>query len=366
MFIQDPTDSEAFSLHEALIQACDGATGGGGVFAFASRQGVNLFLSDAAFVQFGEKAKFELIVGIDEITNLKTIERLSELQSSISGLNVSAFLHKVKGSLFHPKFCWFKKKNTGTLIIGSGNLTAGGLRKNWEAFSIIALSAEKTKELETGWNKWKGKHSTRIMPLENEDVLAQAKTNIFRRKIVLPPAQLGPIEELVEAESEEDKEAWNFSEDNSVLLYEIPRSGNRWKQANFDKSTFRDFFGAKPGEKNQRVLFRNISSDGNYGEIEVRPSVSVKSDNHRFELEAAAGIDYPTIGRPIGVFLKVSVRMFIYQLFLPGEQTHTKLEKYLESKWKGRADRMKRVEVRADELKSKFPELPIWLPNSIT
>jgi HKD family nuclease len=361
MFIQDPTNSEAYSLHEALIQACDGATGGGGIFAFASRQGVDLYLNDAAFFQFGSRAKFDLIIGIDEITNLKTIERLSELQSSISGLNVSAFLHDIKGSLFHPKFCWFRKKKTGSLIVGSGNLTAGGLRKNWEAFSIVELSSKELQDFETEWGAWKRRHSERLKPLENEDVKNQAKANIFKRRVVLTAAVLGkPVEELAEEESTEDRVAWDFSENSSVLIYEIPKSKDRWKQANFDLETFKTFFGAKLGEKNQRILLRQIMIDGKLGDIEVRPSVAVKSKNYRFELGAASGLAYPSTGRPIGIFIRVSVRMFIYQLVMPNDAIHEKVAQYLQQVWKGRADRMRHLTLKAKEIENGFPELPFW------
>lgn len=42
-----------------------------------------------------------------------------------------------------------------------------------------------------------------------------------------------------------------------VLIAEIPQSGDRWKQANFDLDNYRNFFGAREGQ--QRLLvFRHV------------------------------------------------------------------------------------------------------------
>ena len=67
-------------------------------------------------------------------------------------------------------------------------------------------------------------------------------------------------------------------------------------------------------------MLKNVDKSGTLGKTEVRPSVSVSSQNYRFELDAAAGIDYPKDGkRPLGVFVKVSQRDFLYELVMPGD-----------------------------------------------
>jgi len=151
------------------------------------------------------------------------------------------------------------------------------------------------------------------------------------------------------------------------LFAEIPRSGNRWNQANFDVGTFESFFGATAGDNSQRILLRNVESAKVLGDIEIRPSVSVRSRNYRFELEAAAGLTYPDTGRPVGIFIRLSTRMFIYRIYMPnmGEK-YNKIVEWMLSNWNGRSDQMKRIVVEAQKVSTLLEETPLrsflWEP----
>jgi hypothetical protein len=196
-----------------------------------------------------------------------------------------------------------------------------------------------------------------LKPLTDAGVLEKAAENtaraLARRDRPATPTQPIHVGEVVGSEpSLDESQEWSFQESNSVLLAEIPKSGNRWNQANFDVDTFETFFGAKAGDNSQRILLRNILSDRSLGRIEVRPSVSVISQNYRFELEAAAGLEYPHEGRPIGVFIRISTRMFIYKLFMPEtDEKYAEIADWMNSNWSGRADRMKRIVKAAGEIK---------------
>ncbi len=146
------------------------------------------------------------------------------------------------------------------------------------------------------------------------------------------------------------QDGWQFYPDSEVLIAEIPRSGDRWKQANFDIDTFQNFFGATPGDNSQRILLRNINDDLTLSEIEVRPSVSVVSQNYRFELDAASGLPYPNDGKPIGVFIKVTTRMFLYHLYMPNQPLYKEFNEWLQTNWTGRGDRMKRITTRVSQI----------------
>ena len=162
-------------------------------------------------------------------------------------------------------------------------------------------------------------------------------------------------------EYDEDDAYWTLNPDSSVLVAEIPRSGNRWKQVNFSKEIFENFFGATCGENGvYRVLLKSINSSGIMGETEVRPSVSVSSHNYRFELDAATGIDYPEDGkRPIGVFAKVSERDFLYELVMPGDEGYDSLITAMNSR-QSMTTRMRRLIYRCEEITQETPELSIW------
>lgn len=163
-----------------------------------------------------------------------------------------------------------------------------------------------------------------------------------------------------DSDATEESNEWNYQNNSLVLFAEIPRSGNRWNQANFDVNTFESFFGATAGDNSQRILLRNVESTRTLGDVEVRPSVSVRSQNYRFELEAAAGLPYPVAGRPIGVFIRLSTRMFIYKIFMPDiGAKYDEISDWMNINWSGRSDRMKRIVVEAHEVSQILNETPI-------
>ena len=102
-----------------------------------------------------------------------------------------------------------------------------------------------------------------------------------------------------------------------------------------------------------------MNADGTAGEVESRPSVSVRSQNYRFELEAAAGLDYPERGRPVGVFVNVAPRTFRYRLLMPDDRSYTTVFNLLVSLYGGRADRMRRVRTNVGVLRRAWPDSPL-------
>lgn len=362
--IQNPAQQDSISLQETIIAATENAIRGGGVFAFVTLGGINLSIEDNAFRDFLTNGTFELIIGIDEITNLRSVEKLNELNTEIPNINVRAFLHAFRGSTFHPKFCWFKKNNGGVLVIGSGNLTIKGLRDNWEAFSVVELTEDGINEVESYWNDWITSSIEFLKPLENTDVRARAEQNILirrRRPVTTEEVVVeAQTEEEIEEEHPEDINPWQLNDNNIVLIAEIPRGGDRWNQANFNQESFENFFGGTRWNNNYRILLREVTNTGDLNPTENRQAVSVQSHNWRFELGAAAGLDYPIDGRPIGVFVRTGIRMFLYTLIMPGSPNYNEVDHYLNTIWDGRNGRMRRVEISLPDLEENCPNLPFW------
>jgi len=357
LHFQDPYFSNSYTLHEALIQSCSASVLGKGAYAFASKGGIEILFKDSVFDSLLERGEYSLIIGIDEITNLASLEILHDIKSVRPSLAIKAFDHNNRGSLFHPKLSYFKNQDeSGTLIVGSGNLTLGGLRRNREAFSLMQLSNEELQRIEQYWSAWLLHSDQLLKEIDHPDVIRKARDNQYvRRTRIIRPDEEVEIEIDALPEGVDDVEilqqdGWQFYPDSEVLIAEIPRSGDRWKQANFDIDTFRNFFGAIPGDNSQRILLRNINDDFSMSEIEVRPSVSVISQNYRFELDAASGLLYPTEGKPIGIFVKVTTRMFLYHLYMPGQPLYAELNEWLQINWAGRRDRMKRITARISQI----------------
>jgi hypothetical protein len=304
-----------------------------------------------------------LLVGTDEITNTHTIIKLGELSFKYPNLHVNAFINEYSNAIFHPKCCWFKQAGRGNAIIGSGNLTQQGLRKNWETFSVIDLNSQQIHDLEQQWSAWLYQNRNHIKSIDDPLVIQRVSENnriLKSRKniISLPPIQVTESENETEAEEiDEEIDSWSFDGSSRILVAEIPKASDRWNQVNFDKDSFVDFFGATPGDNNLRVLFRGLSQNGKLREIEVRQSVSVRSHNWRFELDLAKGQDYPETGRPTGIFVEVSNRMFLYMLLMPGESGYASVMQLL-----GRSSNapVRRVQYSCIEVKNSCPILAIW------
>ena len=149
-----------------------------------------------------------------------------------------------------------------------------------------------------------------------------------------------------------------------VLVAEVPKSSKRWKQINFTKSSFQNYFGAIPGGAagTYRILLKNVDSSGNLGITESRPSVSVASHNWRFEISAAKGVAYPSgNNRPYVVFSEASNRSFLYELLMPGDIRYVEVDNYV-NLWK-RANGFKgiaRIMTDAKSIKPTTPSLGLW------
>lgn len=405
--IQDPSYENSKYLHETLISECVGCISGAGAYAFATKDGINLLLLDDNFKDFLETGTFTLVVGTDDITNEHSIVSLIELQKKYgSHLVVKAYVHNGKGSTFHPKFSWFQKNDGGVLVLGSGNLTQKGLRYNREAYNVVQYDESGITEVVDEWNRWFLHSTPFLFNITDSVVLAKAKQNSEKIKAVstakatvqrehtikpgevkladiyksqpkdkrtgkkatskkslpVPEGQPTPISPAVtDEEIDIDASYWTINKDSAVLIAEIPKSGNRWKQANFDKSTFEHYFGATCGENGEyRILLKNVNDDGTMDETEIRPSVSVSSQNYRFELEAASDLEYPDGNeRPIAIFAKVSRRDFIYMLLMPEHPSYGEVMAFI-GEIAAPSMKMRRLQYIAGDVETRIPSLALW------
>jgi hypothetical protein len=227
------------------------------------------------------------------------------------------------------------------------------------------LSEQELINIDAYWNDWIDQSACFLRPLADQDVISRVAENTIRAKawrdISIP--EVGPMDVdsiSVASETMDESHEWNYQDSNLVLFAEIPRSGDRWNQANFDVNTFQSFFGATVGDNSQRILLRSVESERVLGDVEVRPSVSVRSHNYRFELEAAAGLSYPVSGRPIGLFVRLSTRMFIYMIFMPNTGgKYDEIVDWMNANWEGRSDRMKRIVVAAHDVFHILKDTPL-------
>lgn len=312
--IQDPRSPDTIYLLEAIVGASRGAASCSGIFAFASRNGVDYLVDDPGIRNFLSESSMCLVVGIDAVTNRQALVRLQELEQEIERLTVRVFWNPT-GALFHPKVARFEYPDgRRTLVVGSGNLTPGGLHQNFEAFSVIRSEADETLDI-TSWDRFLAEYASDLRPID-EEALAHAARNVVRGRQRRP----GVVPVVVETPIGDKTTAGPVRGTDRFLVAQVPKAKKRWRQIHFNLDVIKQFFRVRP-DSAQRVFLVECRQDGSFGEQEVRPCVYSKiNKNPKIEAGARRRERYPDSGqRPVAVYRELQLRSFAYMLLLPGE-----------------------------------------------
>ncbi len=174
------------SLFLELQQWCRDGAGSKGhslhfLSAFASGPGIealepffDVFLSDGNTI--------DIIVGIDRGgTSRDAIKVLHELQQSHSAQVVCKVFHAPsRSAIFHPKLYLYKKPGALSAIVGSGNLTLGGLAHNFESLYLyedLALRSKIAEAILATWNTF----AVPMPPLQRSYL--RALTNSYAKRL---------------------------------------------------------------------------------------------------------------------------------------------------------------------------------------
>lgn len=383
--IQDPTDANTTYLIEEILTQLQCANGCRAMFAFASTNGVDEMFNDPIVKTYLSHWPLSIVLGLDAITNRQTLERMKQLQEEHKKLTVEVFRNPYN-TLFHPKICHFEGLDNGqVVIVGSGNLTPGGLKQNFEAYSVLYAGAAEQVDL-SPWSDFLSRHRANIRAIDDE-ALERAAQNVFRGgggggvrvpgtpRIPIPihssvPVAIPqvvppfPLERAIDARLPGDVEAVP----DKVLIAEIPGGGERWNQAHFNKEVITVFFEVQP-ETTQRVYLTPVESSGVRGQQEMRPCVYSRNSNKnlKIELGLGRGLSYPPgEERPLGMFRRVQARVFEYMLLMPGDAGYRatrELMLSLDSIGKG----LHRSLTNTRQLADVWPECPLLLvePKSV-
>ena len=317
---QDPTSPETVYLLEAIIDASRGAALCSGIFAFASRAGVDSLIGDPEIQHFLHESPMSLLVGIDAVTSRDTLARLLELEQELERLSVRIFRNPT-AALFHPKVARFEYPDgRRTMIVGSGNLTLGGLHQHFEAFSIMRSKTDEILDV-TSWDRFLIEHTADIRTID-ESALERAARNIVREhrrsRGVEPDLERAPVIAEPSAGPLADVEL-PVGRTDRFLVAQVPKAGERWHQIHFNRDVIEQFFRVRLGRA-QRVFLVECRHDGTFAEQEVRPCVySDANKNPKIEIASHHGEPYPDAGPPIAVYRELQVRSFAYMLLMPGD-----------------------------------------------
>ena len=346
---QDPTRSDPVYLLEAILDASRGAVSCMGMFAFASRAGVDSLIVDPEIKGFLRKSAISLVVGIDAVTGRDALVRLQELEQTNKHLSIRVFWNPT-GSLFHPKVARFRYPDGGrSMIVGSGNLTLGGLRQHFEAFSVMRVKAHERLDT-SSLDRFLTEHRTNLRPIDNE-ALERAARNIKhgpRGQPVIESETLAPSGDIELPAGGTDR----------FLIVQVPKAGARWRQIHFNADVIEQFFRVRP-DSVQRVWLVECRQDGSFAEQETRPCVYSRANmNYKIEVASHRGELYPHAGRPVAVYRELQARSFAYMLLMPGDPGHEEmytLTEHLPSIGKG----VPRVVADSADIRSAWAACPL-------
>jgi HKD family nuclease len=202
-FLQTP-DGASPKLLVNIASECESASKGAAPFAFASAMGVKLLTAEPEFQKFLKASEFVAVIGLDGITDTKAVEELRKVRDRYPNFKPKLFLHGTAGSCFHPKTMWLKTAKGGVIITGSGNLTSGGLKANWESMAVEQLNPAEMNAAEAVWVAWLKAHEKQLLDLDDPAALEKAKANKIqhakiKKALKLPEEENGAAEGAVDA-----------------------------------------------------------------------------------------------------------------------------------------------------------------------
>lgn len=161
---------DKFRLGDFLIQSLSNTdwTVFRGAVAFAKRSGTKHVRE--ALQEFAKRGFVNLSVGIS--SGGTSAEGLEDLMAAALPTSKLWIFHNPSGSTFHPKVFLFKNANAADLVVGSGNLTEGGLFTNYEAGVRLVLDQsnpgdqEVLKSIESALDRWSKFEAGRCLPLD--------------------------------------------------------------------------------------------------------------------------------------------------------------------------------------------------------
>ena len=156
--------------------------------AFVKRSGVKHIAPDLA--EFAKSGRVEIIVGIDHLGT--SYEGLKELLDAVSQNGRVIIFHNKLPHTFHPKVYLFKSSGWAEAVVGSGNLTQGGLFTNYEAGLQVTLDlSDETQRgildgIEEVLDEWKAGSGGTSLELSHSNLEELHQTGLVPKEADLP------------------------------------------------------------------------------------------------------------------------------------------------------------------------------------
>jgi len=359
--------------------------------AWAKRSGLRLIEPELQDFRTGQRV-LRAIIGVDQHGG--TVEGL---ELALALFTEARVYHDANPRrTFHPKLYVVEAPARARVIVGSGNLTGGGLYGNYEVSLRLDLRLDRPEDetvlaglrawFEARWSNLEASlllSKSSIQSLIDDPSIVVAPERwapvlpapvaaphadaraLFRRAVkglAQPPRVAGAedvdgidgLAELARARGEMERR-----DGARVLAAGLPR--DRWGQAGFNRTVAEDFFGALVNGDSIHV--QAVTRNRRLHPWEERRLIFAPGNrNHRFELPEPEGRSRPAGESPIVLLHEVAWKRFRYIYLLPedpGYHTIAAAIRRREGVGTSRKPETRRVYLTLGWLRDAWPECPL-------
>lgn len=176
---------------------------------------------------FAKTRTVDIIAGIDHLgTSLEGLQDL--LNASRPNGKVTIFHNRLRKT-FHPKIYLFKSEKSADLIVGSGNLTEGGIFSNYEAAMRMRLNLENVdhaallSSVESTLDRWADPTSGTALELNETLLLKLNALGLVPQEVLVAPEGQEAVESSeADDESSESPKGVEASQENPFSAVSEP------------------------------------------------------------------------------------------------------------------------------------------------
>ena len=325
--VQGIRKSESFERHLKELLSDPAVKKGRAIIAFVTLNGLLKLGTNPGghlFDFLKSSRDFEWVIGVDAVTTADALAEMTRVGRESEGRFKVRVFQSSESRMFHPKVYIFDKcDGTSTVLVGSNNMTHGGLSENIEVSARLdGLPREEMKPWNSLWNSVARHSDIGDITRELIRVLKERQRQESGHWRGMRGRNAGRTE----------TKAGRQVKKNDILVRFIPLAGSRTSQVHFTKKVVTDFFGL-PVNTGGKIRVQQVQFDQAPQPEEHRALVySMVNRNPKIELNGAKTIlkDYRKGGkRPIVVFEKIDSKFYRYMILLSGDPGYDELAREL-------------------------------------
>ena len=362
--IQDPTDPPRSPLFDEIVALAEN----GEVvwlrmfFGFLTGSGVDALIGVPIIRDVLLNSEVEILVGLDAVTDRPGLERLLELANKNPQFKPRVIKNNT-GALIHPKMLVARyADDRAAVVVGSNNLSYGGLSGNVEGYTIARFESGELIDL-SDWDAFISRWGPLIAEIDEEALKAAERNEHRLRRLRTAVEQTSTIPDsgvvMSDGQAHETAVSGIGSLAEQLLVAQIPKAGNRWSQVHYSAEIIQSYFQVQAGAHVSLRKFDGASVE------EPQVVYSTVNKNYKIELGAAREAEkeggYPATGRPVVLFRRESgaLRRYRYVLLMPGDTGHAAMTTLATRAFSGPANHLPRVVVPRNRVLAAWPECPL-------